>query len=306
MNKIFAAVFGLLFFIFSSISEAYAPEGQLFVTMLDVGQGDCFLIETAEQNVLIDTGDTSEADNLVAMLQDMGIERFERVILSHPHADHIGGLPTLAAVFPIDIISDNGITSASPLYLAYHQIDTNFEPLKSGDIVDLGGGVKFKVLAPSSSLVREVNSRSRRSYPNNESIVGKLIFGDFSILFTGDAQQELEDALFNTYPTELKSTILKAAHHGAKKSSTADFVHAVEPDFVFISAGVDNKYGHPHKDALKNFRYNLVLPTNIFCTRFNGSVRVESDGKNYYISVERDNDWLEEYTHERYTVTRID
>ena len=134
MRKIFAAVFGLLFFI-SSTCYAYAPEGRLIVTMLNVGQGDSFLIETPTQNVLIDTGDLKEREQLLAELEKAGVTRFERIILTHPHIDHIGG-------------------------------------------------------------VRAVNPKSRKSNPNNESIVGRLSFGDGFMLFTGDIEKKVEEEYY--------------------------------------------------------------------------------------------------------------
>ena len=305
MHKIFAAVFGLLFFV-CNICAAYAPEGKLFVTMLDIGQGDAFLIETPTQNVLIDTGDVEHRTELVNRLQNMGIARFERIILSHPHADHIGGVASVLENFPVDEISDNGIASPSPLYIGYHTANVKFSTLKAGDVIDLGGGVKFKVLYPTPAIVRNVNAGKQYSDPNNESIVGQLTFGDFAMLFTGDVEQLAEDALVETYNARLKSTILKAGHHGSKTSSTADFVNVVAPDYVFISAGKGNKFGHPHRQTLTTYRSYYVLPTNIFCTAFNGSVRAETDGKNTVILVANDVDWVVDYSKEIVTVTRLD
>ena len=306
MRKIFTAVFGLLFFICSSICSAYAPEGKLFVTMLDIGQGDAFLIETPTQNILIDTGDVDQRNKLVDKLKGAGFEHFERIILTHPHSDHIGGVSAVLKNFTVDEISDNGIVSKSPLYTDYHSADVKFSTLKTGDIIDLGGGVKFKVLYPSQAIVRDVNAGNQKSYPNNESIVGKLIFGDFSMLFTGDAEKFVEETLYQTFNTELKSTVLKAGHHGSKTSSTADFVSVVAPDYVFISAGYKNKFGHPHKESLKTYREFFVLPEKIFCTAFNGSVRIESDGKNNIVLVEHESDWVVDYTNQIVTVTRLD
>lgn len=305
MHKIFVAVFGLLFFV-CNICAAYAPEGKLYVTMLDIGQGDAFLIETPTQNVLIDTGDVDARAKLVSKLQTAGITRLERIILSHPHADHIGGVASVLENFSVDEISDNGIASPSPLYVEYHTADVKFSTLKAGDVIDLGGGVKFKVLYPTPAIVRDVNAGNQPSDPNNESIVGQLIFGDFGMLFTGDAEQLTEATLFETYNAKLKSTILKAGHHGSKTSSTADFVNVVAPDYVFVSAGKNNRFGHPHKATLATYRSFFVLPTNIFCTAFNGNVRAETDGKNTVIVADNDVDWVVDYSGEIITVTRLD
>ena len=305
MNKIFLAVFGLCFFFICNICSAYAPDGQLYITALDIGQGDATLIETAEQNILIDTGDVDNRDNLIQQLNEAGITRLEKIILSHPHADHIGGIQAALENFPVDLIIDNGIISASPLYVEYRQAPTKFSSVVSGNVIDFGGGVKFKIFAPSKAMVDAVNSGAERSYPNNESIIGKLTFGDFSMLFTGDAEKKLEESLFDAYGFQLKSTVLKAPHHGSKTSSTSDFVAVVNPTYVIISAGKANKFGHPHKKPLATYRENFVLPENIFCTRFNGVIRIETDGKNHVVTVERDNDWVVDYTKEKITVQII-
>lgn len=305
MKKIFfAAVMAAIFFV-CSICSAYAPEGKLYLTMLDIGQGDAFLIETPTQNILIDTGDVDTRRRLVRQLNNAGITRLEKIILSHPHSDHIGGVKAILDNFPVDEIIDNGIASTNPLYAEYRSYPVMFTTAISGDVIDFGGGVKFRVFSPSADMVRAVNSKAQRGYANNESIVGKLIFGEFSIIFTGDAEQKLEESLFETYQFQLKSTILKASHHGSRTSSHPYFVAAVSPTYVIISAGKLNKFGHPHKQALATYRENAVLPENIFCTRFNGTVRIESDGKNQVIIVEKENDWVVDYTKEKITVQII-
>lgn len=304
MSKIFAAVFAALFLFYGTICDAYAPEGKLFVTMLDVGEGDSFLIETPTQNILIDTGDVKSRRQLVSKLKNAGISRFERIILTHPHADHIGSVDAVLDNFTVDLISDNGVASASPYYNYRDKVPC--DSLSAGDILDLGGGVYFHVFYPPKSLVNDVNSGAQRSRPNRECIVGKLTFGDFSVLFTADADKSVEDQLVESLQPQLKALFLKAGHHGSKSSSSRDFVASVAPDFVLISAGKANDFGHPSKDALAVFREFFVLPSNIFCTRFNGSVRIESDGKNNLIIVERDNDWVEDYTNERISVRRLD
>ena len=304
MNKIFAAIFAALFLFYGTICNAYAPEGKVYVSMLNIEQGDAFLIETPTQNVLLDTGDVGARNTLVAKLKDAGITRFERVILTHPHADHIGGLGAVLDNFPVDLISDNGVASASPLYNYRDKVPC--DSLTAGDVLDLGGGVKFHVFYPPKSLVADVNAGLQPSQPNRECIVGKLTFGEFYVLFTSDADTFVEDNLVESLQPQLKALILKAGHHGSKSSSSREFVASVAPDYVFISAGKGNRFGHPHKDAIAMFREYHVLPQNIFCTRFNGDIRVESDGKNNLILVEQENDWVEEYTGQIITVTRIE
>ena len=295
MKKFFAVIMFVAVLVFNFTCAAYAPDGRLFITMLDVSQGDAFLIETPEQNILIDTGDVKTRKQLVELLHACGIERLEKIILTHAHADHIGGVRAVLNNFPVDEIADNGFKSNSPLYRDYRTADVKFSALQDGDILDLGGGVKFIVLAP--------NKLFRFDNVNNQSVVGKLIFGDFSMLFTADAEKQLEDLLCDR---DIKATVLKAPHHGSKSSSSADFIANVKPEFVFISAGKSNKFNHPHKQSLRTYRENFILPENIFCTAFNGSVRLETDGTNKLIMPERATDWLEDYSGEIISVVRLD
>ena len=242
----------------------------------------------------------------MAELEKAGITRFERIILTHPHIDHIGGVRAVLDNYPVDEIIDNGVISANPLYLDYRTADVKFSNFKSGTVIDFGGGVKFKILSPISTTVRAVNSKSQKSNPNNESIVGRLSFGDFSMLFTGDIEKKVEQELAERATFDLQSTILKAPHHGSRTSSSEDFVFLVKPKFVFISAGANNKHHHPHNLPLEVYRMNFVLPENIFCTAFNGTVKVETDGTNYIVLPEIFSDWVEDYTGEIITVTRLD
>lgn len=292
MRKFLAALIASL--IFFASGEAYAPEGEVHVTMLNCGQGESILIETPSQNILIDAGDVAEADKLKAELDKTGVTRFERIILTHPHADHIGGMATLLENYDVDEICDNGLYSSSPLYFAYRTADVKFSTLKAGDILDFGNTVQFVIMNPSSPVTSYTSV-------NNTSIVGKLIFGNFSMLFTGDAERELEQDLL-CERNDLESDILKAAHHGSKTSNTPDFLAAVNPKCILISAGIQNAYGHPHKAALSNMR---SFCNQIFCTRFNGTIKITSDGNSFEVDVEYPVEWLDAYTGERVIVTPL-
>lgn len=304
MNKIFAAVFGLLFFIFNLISnhcDAYTADGILRVTMLNVGQGDAFLLETSEQNILIDTGD--DKNKIIAELNKAGISRLDRVILTHPHADHIGAIQAVIDNCAVLEILDNGIVSTSPFYIKYRSANIPCTNIEAGDTLNLGDKAYFKVLHPDTFLVNCVNSGVQRSKPNNESIVGRLTFGNFSMLFTGDVEKTVEEDLI---AQNIKSTILKAGHHGSRTSSSANFVANVQPQFVFISAGKHNRFKHPHKKPLEIYRVNGVKPENIYCTAFNGTVVAETDGTDITITPEIASSWVERYTGEVIIVTDLD
>lgn len=300
MNKIFAIVFALLLFVCNTCA-AYTEKGNVRVTALNVGQGDAFLVETYQQNILIDTGDDKE--KLIAELNKAGISRLEKVILTHPHADHIGAIRVLLKNFVVDEILDNGVLSASPHFKFYRKAEVTCSNLEAGDLVDFGNHAYFKVLHPDTFLINNVNLGLQKSAPNDESIVGLLTFGDFSMLFTGDISKAVEEQLLGK---NIKATVLKAPHHGSRTSSSENFIANVQPTFVVISAGIDNRFGHPHKKPLETYRVNGVLPKNIFCTAFNGTIVITSDGANVSVAPEVQSHWVEKYSGEVITVTPLD
>ena len=145
-------------------------------------------------------------------------------------------------------------------------------------------------------------SKERGFNINNGSIVGKLTYKNFSMLFTGDAEKEVESDILASHKSELKSTVLKAPHHGSKSSSTKNYLAAVKPKYVVISAGEPdikggNTYGHPHDVALNNYRNSDVDDNNIYWTYKNGTITITTDGKtdDCHIEVENNERWLAEW-----------
>lgn len=284
----------------------------LTIKMLNVGQGDAFLIQTAEQNILIDTSDVDERTKLVNELDKANVHTIDKVILTHPHADHIGGIEKLLkdSKFTIRAVYDNGIASTSKLYLNYMKLikdsSVKHETLKAGDTVEFGGNVKFEVLYPDKNLVDTVNKGKKKTDPNNESIVGRLVYKDFTMMFTGDAELEVESNIWaDNSESKLKSTILKAGHHGSHTSSSENFVRVVKPEYVLISAGEPtdkrggNTYGHPHVEPLELFLNAGIPSKNILWSWKNGTVTIETDGKNYSVTPEVKEDWVKQWIKEK-------
>ena len=333
MKKIFLTVLMLATFILSGCggqlkdepeenpqaedaTPAQDVKGNLKISMLNVGQGDAILIQTGKQTILIDTSDTDERELLVRELEKLSVTKIDKLILTHPHADHIGSAkvlinpskkeltanPYLEKVSVAEVY-DNGIASTSPLYKSYMKaIDAKsitHQSLKVGDTLDFGNSVKFNVLYPTTELVSAVND-GQKSDPNNESVVGKLTYKKFSMMFTGDAEKEVEAALLtNNKAKTLKCDVLKAGHHGSYTASTKDFVAAVNPSVVVISAGPDeerrNTYGHPHLEPLENYLAQGIDAKNIYCTRWNGTITITSDGKNFSVQAEEKEDWVDKW-----------
>ncbi len=287
-------------------------KGNLKITMLNVGQGDAFLIQTKTQNILIDTSDQDERTKLVNELDKAGVTTFDKIILTHPHADHIGGIEKLLKdkKFTVKEVYDNGIASTNKLYLNYMKELKNQKiqhvSLTAGDVLDFGDGVTFNVLYPTKDLVKAVNDGAEKTDPNNESVVGRLVYKKFSMMFTGDAERKVESEVWaDNDAKNLRCNILKAGHHGSYTASTENFVQTVKPSYVLISAGEPtdkrggNTYGHPHLEPLENYLAEGIPTENIFWTWKNGTVTIVSNGKDFSVTPEVEEDWVEQWIAEK-------
>ena len=263
-----------------------APTGTMKVHVLDIGQGDAILLQIGDRFSMIDTGDIEHRPQIVALLKKYGVKELENVILTHPHADHIGGFYAIAKAIPIKHVYDNGIDIDSGTYRTYLKtIETkqiHRETLHKGDWLDLGNGAYFEVYAPWSGDV--MTDKKGEVHQNNNSIVGKLTFGKFSMLMTGDAEKEEEARLIKEQNTKMSSKILKVGHHGSNGSSQKDFIRSVRPEAAVISAGLHNSYGHPGEKAMARL---LEEHVDIYRTDTMGTVTIRTNGTDYDIQRER-------------------
>jgi competence protein ComEC len=256
-------LFSLIFLILVNIIIFYTiyylnNDGILKIIFLDVGQGDSILIEAPNGNqVLIDSG----ADKSVLKALSRNIPFYDRsidvLIATHPDQDHIGGFPEILKRYKVNKFLNNGLQSDSKTFQEIeNQIkNKNIEEgrLVKNEIIDLGDGIFLKVLYPNIELEGDDT--------NKNSVVLKLIYGDTSILLTGDIPTDVEKYLTMSSGEGLDSDILKVAHHGSKNSLSEEFFSAVSPEYSIISASKDNSFGHPHKeiiDALNNIRTNIL------------------------------------------------
>lgn len=276
-------------------------KGQLTISMLDIGQGDAVLIQTGAKNILIDTGDDKyyedgkkgkENTQLLTELQKLKIDHIDTLVMTHAHADHIGKADKVIAQYGVKELIYNGIPSTSKYFInalkAAKANGTQQVKVKAGDVLDFGNGVSFEIVSPSQSLIDEDTATikaKKKVDVNNESVVGRLTFGNFAMLFTGDAEGPVEKDMAVSYGKKLKCQVLKAGHHGSKTSSTAEFLKLVQPESVVMSLGVNNQYGHPHEALLNRLQKQGVK--NIYRTDANGTITIVSDGSSYSITTEK-------------------
>jgi beta-lactamase superfamily II metal-dependent hydrolase len=262
------------------IKQGYlVPEGELEVHFIDVGNADCILVRQGEHNMLIDSGDVGAYNDIVDYLNRHNVKKFDLVIATHPHADHIGEMADIIQNFPIDrfVMSymPTGKEPTTNVYLsmleALDERNVPVDEAQPGKTYTLGTA-RLQILAPISES----------SDPNAMSVVTRLTFGDRAFLFTGDAEEEVEREIL-TRGFDVKADVLKAGHHGSKTSSSDPFVRAVAPSYAVITCGEGNSYQHPHDEALERLEdvgatcYRADLCGDIvFTVNEDGAITVET------------------------------
>jgi competence protein ComEC len=254
--------------------------GESLVYFLDVGQGDCELIRLKTgENILIDAGTPDTAQKLVSVLKQLGVEKIDLLVATHPHADHIGGMAQVVKSFPIGKIympkvADSQIPTTATYEKLLNAIDSKSLKIiatKGGMTILENGDEKLETLAPNSSKYEDLN---------NYSIVLKLTCGEKSFLFAGDAQTESEKEMASQ-GYSLKSDVLKCGHHGSSTSTGAALLKAVSPGAAVISCGVDNDYGHPSKTVLNRLQKGGIT---VYRTEQQGTILARCDGKDIKFS----------------------
>lgn len=263
---------------------APAPAGPpLTVQMVDVGQGDgLVVISPTGKSIMIDAGDRGKHVPMLAQLAADGVTGLDLVVMSHPHADHIGGMQKVLEKVPARVFLDPSFDYSSAVYASLlaslEQSGTKVIIARRGRRIDIGGGAYLEVLWPVESMLR-----GTRSDANANSIVFKLVYGATSMLFTGDAEIPTENGLLE-HPEDLHVDVLKVAHHGSDYSTQDRFLGVVRPAIAVISAGVDNKFGHPGLATLGRLERAGV---QVLRTDLSGTITLVSDGERWTASVAR-------------------
>ena len=242
-----------------------------FAEFIDVGQGDCTLIGSEGHYMLIDTGDRDADDTVIKRLNAEGIVSLDYLILTHPHADHIGEAADIIEQFYVgEVIMPEVPEELVPTSSVYEGLLDAAEARgigfhKAADEHFTLGGCVFDTFAP----------RGEYDDLNDYSVIVRVTHGKNRFLITGDCEQA-EEKEFLMRGAPLSADVLKAGHHGSSSSSGAEFLAAVSPTYTVISCGRDNDYGHPHEEALTRIR---KFSPRVYITAEVGSVRFDSDGE---------------------------
>jgi competence protein ComEC len=283
----------LIVLVLAGILFAWSPSiaaNDLIVTFIDVGQGDSILIESPSgKKALIDGGGRQENVSsssikkedpvgksiIVPFLRKKGINELDLVILTHPHDDHVAGLPYVLEKIKVDMVLDIGQPHTSRgCYRFLKLIERKKIPYKlarAGQVIDLGAGIKGYILHPSEPLISGTVSDL-----NNNSVVIKLEYGKTSFLFMGDAAFEGEDRILSK-GYSLISDVLKVGHHGSMTSTSVKLLESVMPKYAVISVGAKNKFGHPSPETLRRLEN---YGAKVLRTDLGGAVIFRSDGRN--------------------------
>ena len=233
------------------LGEDLMARGTLEITAIDVGQGDALAVRTPRNRwYLIDGGPRSAtfdagASRVVPYLQRRGVRRLEAIVLSHPDADHVGGLEAVIDAFPVGAVLGPGRTIGQAPHLAAVRAalarGSPWRQVKTGDVWSLDG-VVFRVLHPGD---QDLGDR-----PNDWSVILSIHFGDFDALLMGDAEETAEERVLPVLGEETIE-VLKVGHHGSRTSTTPPLLERVSPRVAMISAGARNRYGHPAPSVLR-------------------------------------------------------
>lgn len=266
----------------SCLAETGLP-GQMKIVMVDVGQGDGIYIKGPEGRRYFVDGGSSDVSSvgkyrIEPFLLSQGVRSLDYVFISHGDADHMSGIGEMLVNQQLGIRTQNLVLppervwdeALEELAVLAAENGTRVVTMEAGDV--LTEGTKDKILtltclAPS----REYQGESG----NAASMVLDLSFGEFDMLLTGDLEGEGEENLSKNV-TLRQYDVLKAAHHGSKNSTSGAFLTCVSPKMAWISAGVNNRYGHPHAETLERLR---AAGSQVFCTLESGAVTLMTDGK---------------------------
>lgn len=265
----------------SSQSDTGAPSAtaqtsaNVTIKFIDVGQGEAILIALPEKTMLIDAGPTGSAPKIAQVLQELGRNKIDYLVATHPDEDHIGGMADVISSTQIGTIYAPNKTNNTATYrkflAAIQNNNLQITLAEAGTIIDQTDSYKLEILWPK----KDANFPDTNDY----SIIIKLTVGNKTFLFTGDAPTS---AILDSNPGHID--VLKLSHHGSRTGTTEQLVRKLSPTYAVVSYALDNSYGHPMQSVLNALRKHSV---EVWGTGANGTITITCDGTNIDISGEK-------------------
>jgi competence protein ComEC len=279
-QMLFSFLLILTFSIWWQLSQTVIIRG-IETHFIDVGQGDAALLRTGERAVVLFDGGGGKF-KAAQFLRSKGIRRLDMIILSHAHKDHLKGLLTIVETFPVKKVLDAGYPHSSNYYREFRKrlkrYGISYSKVKRGQQFLVGRKLKLTILHPPQQFLSGTGADV-----NNNSVVTKVNYEDFSLLMLGDIEKAGEKNLLQANQ-KIKSKVIKIAHHGSNRSSSVNFLRKVKPKIAIISVGKSNKYGHPSSIVLA--RLNR-LGVKVYRTDKSGDVKIISDGWRLWVKLAR-------------------
>jgi beta-lactamase superfamily II metal-dependent hydrolase len=268
----------------AAVETTLQGDDLLTVYYIDVGQGDCELLESGGEYLLIDAGGDKDLKSAVqTFLSDLGVESLSYVVATHPHADHIQEMTSLIGSVDIGTFYLPDVTTDTATFEkmvdALTEQSVNVEAPQPGDTFSFGSCTAL-VVGPVNPTDEDMNA---------SSLVVQVTCGENTFLFTGDCTAEEEADILawaSKSGVSLDSDVLKVAHHGSSTSSSQEFLDAVSPSFAVISCGVDNSYGHPHQEVMDRL---AGLSLQLYRTDTMGTITAHCDGTTIRFTTEKEN-----------------
>ena len=255
--------------------------GEMKVHFLDVGQGLSILVQSEGKTMIYDGGDKKTSRFVVAYLKDQGVKKIDYLISSHYDADHMAGLIGCLNTFDVKHVISSNYEHNSKLYKSFVKAvkadGLKMQHPKVGKTFSFGSG-SFEILAPT-----KIEAKGS----NNNSVAIKLVNGQNSFVFTGDAEHESEAAMCAS-GIDLSCDVLVPGHHGSATATSWDFLQKTVPEYAVISCGKNNKYGHPDKDTMDKLQ---SMNIQVYRTDKQGTIIATSNGTDISWSAEACNDY---------------
>ncbi len=271
--------------IWLAVFQGVKQGDSLKIVFCDVGQGDAILIQIPQNyDILIDGGPDNSVLSCLGENMPFYDRKIESIILTHPDADHSTGLVEILKRYEIGEVwltgMDHDIAGYTEFLSLIKENDITRRVAKAGEIVFQDEKVKLKILYPKEDLEGKKVSNS-----NNTSVVVKLVYQSFSVIFTGDLEENKQKDIIGQPSIEISADIFKVSHHGSANGLLTEFLSQVNPEVAVISVGEKNRYGHPSPIILD--KLNAMPGLKIFRTDKQGDIKIFSDGKDYQIKTQK-------------------